>query len=67
MGFTRVNFNYFLTDEDVDYILDAIEFVCLYGWMFLPHYKFDQDIGDWVNRDESEQKQRSWLGEIDYS
>jgi selenocysteine lyase/cysteine desulfurase len=28
MGFTRVNFNYFLTDEDVDYILDAIEFVC---------------------------------------
>ena len=27
MGFTRVNFNYFLTDEDVNYILDAIEFI----------------------------------------
>ena len=27
MGFTRVNFNYFLTDEDVNYIVDAIEFV----------------------------------------
>lgn len=67
MGFTRVNFNYFLTDDDVDYILDAIEFVCRYGWMFLPHYKFDQDIGNWVNREEQEQKQRSWLGEIDYS
>ena len=67
MGFTRVNFNYFLTDEDVDYILDAIEFVCQYGWMLLPHYKFDQDIGNWTNREESEQKQRAWLGEIDYS
>ena len=35
--------------------------------MMLPHYKFDQDVGNWINRDEYEQKQRSWLGEIDYS
>ena len=67
MGFTRVNFNYFMTEEDICYLLDAIEFVCEFGWMFLPHYKFDQDLGVWINRDEVEQKQRSWLGEIDYS
>jgi hypothetical protein len=24
MGFTRVNFNYFLTESDIEYILDAI-------------------------------------------
>ena len=35
--------------------------------MFLPHYKFDIDLGTWINRDEHEQKQRSWIGEIDYS
>lgn len=67
MGYTRVNFNYFMTPEDTEYILQAIEFICQYGWMFLPHYKFDQDLGYWINRDEVEQKQRSWLGEIDYS
>jgi selenocysteine lyase/cysteine desulfurase len=27
MGFTRVNFHYFFTDEEIEYILDAIEFV----------------------------------------
>jgi len=41
MGFTRVNFNYFFNKEDVDYICDAVEFIAEYGWLFLPHYKFD--------------------------
>jgi len=67
MGFTRVNFTYFLNDADIKYILDAIEFICEYGWMFLPHYKFDLDLGYWINREESEQTTRAWLGEIDYS
>lgn len=67
IGFTRINFNYFLPDEEIDYILDAMEFICDFGWMLLPHYKFDLDLGTWVNRDEHEQSQRSWLGEIDYS
>jgi len=35
--------------------------------MLLPNYKFDVDLGIWVSRDEKEQKQRVWLGEIDYS
>mmetsp|Transcript_2682 Transcript_2682/g.4516 ORF Transcript_2682/g.4516 Transcript_2682/m.4516 type:complete len:264 (-) Transcript_2682:972-1763(-) len=67
MGFTRVNFHYCFSEEDVDYILEAIAFISEFGWMFLPHYKFDQDQGFWVHREESEQKQRSWLGDIDYS
>jgi selenocysteine lyase/cysteine desulfurase len=41
MGFTRVNFNYFMDPEDVEYLIQAIEFVSEFGWMFLPHYKFD--------------------------
>jgi len=52
VGFTRVNFSFFLNAEDINYLLDAIEFVARYGWMFLPHYKFDQDSGLWVNRAE---------------
>ena len=35
--------------------------------MFLPNYKFDVDTGIWISREETEQKTRLWLGEIDYS
>lgn len=48
-------------------MLDAIEFISEYGWMFLPHYQFDKDKGTWVNRAEKESNIRLWLGEIDYS
>jgi hypothetical protein len=41
MGYTRVNFSFFLTDQDIEYVIEAIEFISEYGWMFLPHYKFD--------------------------
>ena len=67
MGYTRLNFNYFQTEADIDYVLEAVEFVCSYGWMFLPNYKFDVDLGIWVHRNEHEQQTRIWLGEIDYS
>ena len=34
----------------------AIEFITKFGWMLLPHYKFDLDLGIWVNREEAEYK-----------
>jgi len=67
MGFTRFNIPYFFTDEEIEFTIKAIEFVARFGWMFLPNYKFDVDLGIWVSREEKEQKQRIWLGEIDYS
>jgi hypothetical protein len=41
IGFTRINFSWFFNDEDIEYIMSAIEFVCKFGYMFLPHYRFD--------------------------
>ena len=54
MGFTRINFNYYISLQEIDYILDALQFICNYGWLFLPHYKFDLDLGTWTNREELE-------------
>jgi len=54
MGFTRFNLPYFASMEEIDYIIDCIEFVANLGWMFLPNYKFDVDLGIWVSRDEKE-------------
>lgn len=67
VGFTRINLNYFLDEQEIDYIMDAIEFASNYGWMFLPHYQFEPENGYWVNRDEKEIQVRSWLGQINYS
>lgn len=41
MGFSRLNFPYFATDEDIEFVLKAVEFVAEYAWMMLPHYTFD--------------------------
>lgn len=62
MGFTRFNIPFYFTDKEIDYVISAIEFICESGWMLLPSYKFDVDLGAWVNRDEKEQQQRVWLG-----
>jgi len=67
MGYVRVNFNYFFSNEMIDYILDAIEFVSRFGWMLLPNYQLIEETGVWVCRDQKEKDVRTWLGEIDYS
>ena len=54
MGYVRMNFAYFFSEEDKEYLLDAIEFICRYGWMLLPHYSFDTDSSVWTNRSEKE-------------
>ena len=34
-GFTRFNLSYFASDKEVDYILNALEFIANYGFKFL--------------------------------
>ena len=46
-GFTRLNFIYFFTDEEIDYVLWATEFISMFGWMFLPKYKLDIQKKSW--------------------
>lgn len=66
MGFNRFGIPYWFTDEEIDFVLKAIEFVAQYGWMFLPNYTFDVHKGEWLSRYFKEHKHRIWLGSIDY-
>jgi len=34
-GFTRFNLSYFVTAEENEYILNAVEFIANHGWKFL--------------------------------
>jgi selenocysteine lyase/cysteine desulfurase len=46
-GWVRVNFNYFLSETQFQFILDAIHMIASDGWRLLPHYTFDPDTGEW--------------------
>lgn len=35
-GFTRFNLAYFISDDEVEYIIKAVKFVSTDGWRFLP-------------------------------
>jgi selenocysteine lyase/cysteine desulfurase len=46
-GWVRLNFNYFIDEEEFEYLLRAVELVALYGWRLLPFYHFDSEDGSW--------------------
>jgi selenocysteine lyase/cysteine desulfurase len=49
-GWARVNFNYFITDEVCDYLIDAVDELATSGYRLLPDYRFDPNSGVWRHR-----------------
>ncbi|MEO6887079.1 MAG: aminotransferase, partial [Jatrophihabitantaceae bacterium] len=49
-GWVRVNFNYFVAETVVDYIITAVGMVADDGWKLLPDYTFDPATGLWRHR-----------------
>ena len=46
-GWVRLNFNYFISETEFDYLLGAIELVAKQGWRVLPYYQWDRVSGMW--------------------
>lgn len=47
-GWVRLNLHYAFSVEEVDYLLDAIEFITEHGAVFLNDYNFDYLTGEWI-------------------
>ena len=47
LAFTRVSFNYFISETVFDYIVEAVHLIANEGWKLLPRYRFDPDSGLW--------------------
>ncbi|XP_022884474.1 uncharacterized protein LOC111401128 isoform X2 [Olea europaea var. sylvestris] len=60
-GWTRVSFPYYMSKEEFEFNLAAIEFLAIYGQRFLPLYQFNWRTGAW-NFDENTLK-NTFLGE----
>ncbi|MCA9678752.1 MAG: aminotransferase class V-fold PLP-dependent enzyme, partial [Myxococcales bacterium] len=49
-GWVRVNFNYFLSEAQFEFLIDAIHLVATDGWKLLPQYRFHPETGLWHHR-----------------
>lgn len=52
-GWCRVSLHYVMDDIELDYILDAVDFVSEFGAGFMPLYNFDLETGAWQHKDDS--------------
>ncbi|MFJ8113880.1 aminotransferase class V-fold PLP-dependent enzyme [Streptomyces sp. NPDC096132] len=50
-GWSRVNFNYFISDTVRDYLIDAVDLIATHGHRLLPDYRFDARTGQWHHHD----------------
>ncbi|WP_203454108.1 aminotransferase class V-fold PLP-dependent enzyme [Jiangella aurantiaca] len=50
-GWTRLNFNYFISDTVRDYLVDAVTLIARDGYRLLPDYGFDPHTGLWRHRE----------------
>ncbi|KAL2607800.1 hypothetical protein R1flu_026373 [Riccia fluitans] len=51
-GWARVSFGFYITQEEFEFMLAAIEFIAEYGQRFLQLYDFDWKTGDWTFKEE---------------
>ncbi|MCB9526407.1 MAG: aminotransferase class V-fold PLP-dependent enzyme [Myxococcales bacterium] len=65
-GWVRVNFNYFISEESFEYVLEALELVAAEGWRLLPDYAFEPISGLWRHREGMGFKPAS-LNDVAYS
>lgn len=52
-GWVRLNFNYFISDEEFAYLLDALALVAEHGWKLLPWYRYDSAHGVWRHQQQA--------------
>ena len=49
-GWTRVSFNYFISETVFEYLVAAVDLVATHGWKLLPEYRFEPATGLWRHR-----------------
>jgi selenocysteine lyase/cysteine desulfurase len=63
LGWARVGFNYFISEETFRYLVQAVHFIADEGHRFLSDYRFDPTSGQWRNA-RGEAKARRSLGDL---
>ena len=46
-GWVRMNFNYFISEQAFDFMIEAVRLIAAHGWKLLPQYEFLAETGEW--------------------
>lgn len=65
-GFVRLNLPYFMDNECLQFVLEAVRMTAECAWMLLPQYLFNPETAEWRQRHFQTFKDRKWLGHISY-
>lgn len=60
-GSTRLSLSWFATDEEIDFVIEAVALVAREGWKLLPVYRFKNETGDWYHATNTKFRDRRWL------
>ncbi|KAG1696995.1 tRNA-cytidine(32) 2-sulfurtransferase [Nymphon striatum] len=66
-GFVRLNLPFFMNDESLDFIINAVKLVCEHAWKLLPLYIVNPETGEWKHHSHQVMKDRKWLGSLSYN
>lgn len=66
-GYTRLSLPYFMSDQEIAFILEALKMVATEAWKLLPQYECNDETGEWRHHSNSLAKERKWLGAIRYT
>lgn len=50
-GWVRINFTWFLTDQVIDFLIEAVRLIARHGHRLLDAYEFDPASGCWTHRE----------------
>ncbi|XP_041358893.1 uncharacterized protein LOC121375484 [Gigantopelta aegis] len=65
-GFTRLSLPYFIDDDCLQFVLEAVQLVAQHAHSLLPQYTFNPETGEWRQKNFQVFKDRKWLGHISY-
>ncbi len=49
-GWCRISLHYVMDDNEVEFIMEAVEFIARHGHLFLEQYQFDLHSGAWMHK-----------------
>ncbi len=50
-GWVRINFTWFLTEQVIGFLIEAVRLIARHGWRLLDAYDFDPASGCWTHRE----------------
>lgn len=45
-----MTFPYFMSDKDIEFVINAVSIVAVHGWKELPQYTFNPETGEWKHK-----------------